>query len=217
MFAYVTSRRRLQSFVGFALFLLFASSQASGQTAASAASSVGHGSAGGGVFIDLSGDDARLGSHDGVVGPLWFVYGSVFVAQRVALGVELATLGSQEAATGVSQHSEAASAIYGVIRVRAVQSTRLNLDVVGGLGRQNAHSDYTVTSSASGAALLQVVNDYNYWMYALGADAPISVAPHFVVSPFARVYLLSGWPQSPQALSREFTAFAVGVTAGVKW
>jgi len=178
------------------------------------------------VFIDWSGDEPRLASHDGVVGPLWFVYGSVFVAPRVALGVELATLGSQEATdqyavvggpTILTQHSEAASAIYGVIRVRAVKSTRVDLDFLAGLGRQNAHYDYTVTSSAPGAVPAQGGNEYNYWMYALGADAPISIAPHVVVSPFTRVYLLRRYTQTREETSSGFAAFAVGVTAGVKW
>jgi hypothetical protein len=65
--------------------------------------------------------------------------------------------------------------------------------------------------------LSQGGNDYNYWMLAFGADAPIPVAPHFVVSPFTRLYFLRGYPQSRGEQSSAQTAFAVGVTAGVKW
>jgi hypothetical protein len=215
-----TVRRRIRTPVLVASVVLScASVRAFGQTTVNAASPVGHGSAGAGVFVDLTGDANRVGSQDGTVIPLWMAYGWVFAAPRFSVGAEFVTLGTTETNNSsastkvVTRTTDRSSAFYGVGRFRAISATRLNVDVVGGMGFQRtAVSLEEITPTPTEFPF----DSELHLTYVVGADAPISVSRHFLVSPFARLYFLRGKGNRSEA-STSSTAFAVGVTAGVAW
>jgi len=192
------------------------------------ASPVGHGSAGGGIFFAATTDEASrvrfpdTGS-DSDQGARWLIYGSVFVARHFAVGMEYAPLGTvigrYDAVCCVMVDSEEESVLYGTGRFSTNRPGRLNLDVVGGIGVLFQHRETSGNlrfgpSSAATAA----VDDRTDLCLVLGADVPISVAPHVVVSPIARLYFLDRKTiDTANVTASSSTRFMVGVIAGVKW
>jgi hypothetical protein len=198
------------------------------QTKTPATSPAGHGSAGGGVFFAATHDEAHRvrfpdASSDSAEGPRWLVYGSVFVARHISVGLEYAPLGTVHGRSDtlccISTDAEEESVLYGTGRYSTHKPGRFNLDVVGGVGIlvQHRETSFHFRFAPSSAATV-TVDDRTDWCLVLGADAPISVAPHVVVSPIARVYFLSRKTiETLDVTASSATRFMLGLTAGVKW
>ena len=205
----------------FIVALLVASAPASAQRRGNRVTQPGSGSAGGSIFWDLSGDGERLGSKDGTVGPLWLVYGTVFVTPRIAIGAEYSTLGTLE--TSISNpvignylYSSKSSALYGVARVRVVRGAEVSVDILGGIGGQFSHREYHY-SSAAAANSYDSSDSANYLSYLAGVEMPLAAARHVCVSPYARFYFLRGLPHQPEEPPSRQTAVGAGITVAFKW
>jgi hypothetical protein len=201
--------------------LLLASTSAFGQGEGSRRSQPGSGSVGGSIFWDLSGDYERLGSKDGTVGPLWLVYGSVFVTPRIAIGAEYSTLGTIDTSVsnpiiGDNRYLSKSAGLYGVARVRVVRRTQVSLDLLGGVGGQFSHREFHYTP-VGGANPYNSSDSVNYLSYLAGAEMPIAVARHIDVSPYARFYFLRGLPHQPTESASWQTGIGAGMTVAFKW
>jgi hypothetical protein len=180
----------------------------------------GTGSVGGSIFWDLSGDYERLGSKDGTVGPLWLVYGTVFVTPRIAIGAEYSTLGTMETSVSNSLIGSIdglgkSTAFYGVARVRVVRRAQVSLDALGGIGGQFSHREFHYTS-ASGTPT-DSSDSVNYLSYLAGAEMPIAVARHVSVSPYGRLYFLRGLPHQLTDPASWNTGIGAGMTVAFRW
>jgi len=204
----------------FTVALLIATTSAFAQPKRAVLSQPGTGSVGGSIFWDLSGDYERLGSKDGTVGPLWLVYGTVFVTPRIAIGAEYSTLGTMETSVSNSLigniHGQGKStAFYGVARVRVVRWAQVSLDALGGIGGQLSHREFHYTS-ASGTPT-DSSDSVNYLSYLAGAEMPMAVAPRVSVSPYARFYFLRGLPHQPTDSASWNTGIGAGMTVAFRW
>jgi hypothetical protein len=210
--------------LSFVVVLLVASTPVFAQSEATHLSQPGSGSVGGSIFWDLSGEYERLGSKDGTVGPLWNVYGTVFVTPRIAFGAELSTLGTREISNfnpsvGDYRYLSRSTALYGVARVRVVRRALVSVDALGGIGGQFAHREYhfSAVTGSSQPAPSNTSDGVTYLSYVVGAEMPIAVARHISVSPYARVYFLRGLPHQPTEQPAWYTGIGTGMTAAFRW
>ena len=228
MLACVGSLRGVSSFLGCVLLLSCVPDRSSGQTAAAAPSPAGHGSAGGGLILGATADEANRvrfpdTSGDGDQGSLWVLSGHVFVSRHVAVGMEYVTLGTVNGRTDpvccVMLDSENERVIYGTGRFSSARPGRVNLDLVGGVGILSQHRRTSVSDRWNpGVAATVTVDDREDPCFVLGADVPIRIASHFVVSPIVRLYFLER--KTIDTLTVTATSprrLVFGVTAGVKW
>ena len=200
--------------------LLFTATPTFSQSSSEGLSRPGSGSAGGAIFWDVSGDLERTGTIETAVGPLGFLYGTVFVTPRIAIGAEYSTLGNEDHVGTIESFGDitvnyGGSAIYGVARVRIIRRALVNVDAVGGIGGQFSHQGYEIRPT-SGTASSYEANKH-YLSYLTGADVPIAVAQHVIVAPFTRFYFLRGMAKYPDDSPSWQTAIGVGATAAFKW
>jgi len=190
----------------FALIVAAVAVSASAQNQGAAGSSSGRGAAGGGLLWEVATQhyDTQIDSWLDK-GLLWNVYGWAFVGGRVAIGGEMTTLAARRSETW--RFSKKDLVIHAIVRVRAVRGRRVSFDLVGGAGPQYHFQDSTDSSSLGGNS---------YLTFSVGADAPIAVTSHFVVSPFTRLFFLDR-ERTRYESSTSWRSFTAGVSAGVQW
>lgn len=126
---------------------------------------------------------------------IWFLEGGVAVTTRVGVGVEFARPTTVSAVTsGRSFHASGRQkerVLVGLLRVRAFGFHRLALDVVGGAGLLFQHHELRFAPCFSGCDdTTRETLDRRAPAFALGADVPLRLSRHFLVSGLVRYYAL---------------------------
>jgi len=193
-----------------------------GQTAAVGSDAgPGHGWAGVGLFTATD-DGKRVGRvvPDSTAGTMWTVDAAVFVADRIAVGVDALTLGtvtgSQSMACCWLANQEKETAVLASGRWRTVRRRRIALDAIGGIGAVFQHRD-TQSGSQYPRTAISKVESGRSPAFELGIDVPLSLGRHVVISPLARLLFLQRDQTNAHVPVESSAPFAVGFIAGVIW
>ena len=183
----------------------------------------GHGFAGVGALASTDDAAERVRFYNAsAAGTAWLVEAAVFVAPRIAAGVEALALGTVTGSTAelccLERVEEQEAAILATGRWRALHQNRLGIDAVFGIGAVNQHRDTRTSLRFVPNSETSTIDDRHFPVVGVGVDVPFSVIPHVAISPLIRVYFLDRSGQDMASVpSTSSTRVAVGVTAGVAW
>jgi hypothetical protein len=205
-----------------AVAILFLSTTALAQSVTNDAS-LGHGLAGVGV-LSLTDDAAERTRFPDVSGGevVWLIETAVFVAPRIAVGIEALPLGtvtgSYDALCCTLRDQEQETAILVTGRWRALRHNRLGIDAVFGIGTVIQHRNTRTSLRFVSNSETSTIDDRYFPAVGTGVDVPFSIMRHVAISPLIRVYFLErGEQDTANVLSTPSRRVAVGATASVSW
>lgn len=113
---------------------------------------------------------------------------------RLGVGAEFVTLGTAQGGTESAccsvNDEERESMLLGMLRLRALQTSRLSVDLVGGIGVLSQHRETSTLLRSVPTSATTSIDDRRSPAYSFGVEAPVMVVQHLAIVPSLRLRYL---------------------------